>query len=366
MSPALPHSVRRLGLTALLLGLATSASAQVLSDSSHAPIANSLHVADSTHVVASSTLPSKTIKPTVGARELTMDVDSSLRVRLAPLIPEDSVLISALPAAPPPPNDGPPPRSLHPIRAGLAAATLAGGSASLYAWEKSRWWDENLAPFHFDDHLDYAANIDKAAHFYATEMQALSATEAFEWAGLERKPAALAGAATAWLLQLQVEYHDGFYPQWGFDRYDVAANTLGAGWFVSRELVPELRRFDVRWGYVPRDPNPALWFNEDYQHHSYWVSARVWDLLPEPLQDIWPKALELSVGTAVADWDPNRPYETGTGELYVSLDLDYEAIIPLGTRLGRSTADFLNRFHLPAPAIRLAPHPKIYLVFYGQ
>ena len=353
-----PRTVRGVALLAVAIGLA--ACAQIHPDSSQTTVSEPLKVADSTHVVASSLLPLDPVEPENPAPDRLVDL------RPASVIPDDSVLVSALPAPPPPPNDGPPPRSLHPVRAGLAAATLVGGSASLYAWEKSRWWEGSLAPFHFDDHLDYAANIDKAAHFYATEMQALSATEAFEWAGLERKPAVLAGAATAWLLQLQVEYHDGFYPQWGFDRWDVAANTLGAGWFVSREMVPELRRFDVRWGYVPRDPNPALWFNEDYQHHSYWVSARIWDLLPEPVQDIWPKALELSVGTAVADWDPSRPYETGTGELYVSVDLDYEAIIPLGTRLGRSTADFLNRFHLPAPAIRLAPQPKFYLVFFGQ
>ena len=349
----------RLGLTLALVGLALPAAAQT-------PAAGSGLVADTTRAVVASSasglpdtlawrLPTDSLHPAPSAW-----------AQRTPAIPHDSVLLAALPPAPPPPQDGPPPRSLHPLRAGLAAASLVGGSAALYAWEKSRWWDGNLAPFHFDDHLDYAANIDKAAHFYATDMQALAATEAFEWAGLDRKPAALAGAATAWLLQLQVEYHDGFYPLWGFDRYDVAANTLGAGWFVSRELEPELRRFDVRWGYVPRDPNPALWFNEDYQHHSYWVSARVWDLLPEPLQDVWPQALELSVGTAVADWDPSRPYETGTGELYVSVDLDYEAILPLGTRFGRSAADFLNRFHLPAPAIRLAPEPKVYLLFYGQ
>ena len=256
--------------------------------------------------------------------------------------------------------------TLSPVRVGLAAGALVGGSAALYAWEKGRWWTGDLAPFHFDDHLDYAANMDKAAHFVATEIQALAATEIIEWAGVERGPASVGGALTAWLLQLQVEYHDGFYPQWGFDRFDVAANTLGAAWFVARERAPALGRFYVRWGYVPVDPNPALWFNEDYERHSYWLSMRTRDLLPEPVRGLWPAPLALSLGVAVADWDPARPYETGTAELYLSLDVDYDALGVLDTPVGRSVASVLNRFHLPAPAVRLAPEPRLFLVFYGQ
>ena len=257
-------------------------------------------------------------------------------------------------------------RAVSPWRLAVVTGGVAGGAGAIYAWERARWWDGDLVPFHFDDHLDYAANMDKAAHVYATDVQALGATRALEWAGVQREHAALGGAVAAWLMQLQVEWHDAFYPQWGFDRYDVAANTLGAGWFYARERVPALRRFSVRWGYVPRTANPALWFNEDYQHHTYWVSGRVADLLPEPARALWPGALALSAGVAVADWDPADPYDTGHAELYLSVDLDYDALLPQRTLLGRTVADVLNRLHLPAPAVRLAPEPRFYLVFWGQ
>jgi hypothetical protein len=36
---------------------------------------------------------------------------------------------------------------------------------------------------------------------------------------------------------LNVEINDGFNQLWGFDVYDVVANTLGAGWFYARERV---------------------------------------------------------------------------------------------------------------------------------
>ena len=268
--------------------------------------------------------------------------------------PPDSFLVSTAARRP------------DPLRLGLAVGAIAGANAAIFAWEKSRWWEGSLDEFHFDDHLDYAANVDKAAHFYGTEIQALGVARVLEGAGLTRNQAALGGAASGWLMQLQVEYHDGFYPQWGFDRYDLAANTLGAAWFYGRERVPALRRFDTRWGYVPQDPNPALWFNEDYQRHTYWVTARVWDVLPEPAQAVWPRALRLSAGMAVADWDPADPYETGHAELYLSVDVDYEALLPTRTLLGRTLADALSRIHLPAPAIRLAPEPRVYLIFYGQ
>ena len=257
-------------------------------------------------------------------------------------------------------------RTVSAERLALVAVGIAGGAAAIYAWEKSRWWEGGLGPFQFDDHLDYAANMDKAAHFYATDVQALGATRALEWAGVRREHAALGGAVAAWLMQLQVEWHDAFYPQWGFDRYDVAANTLGAGWFYARERLPALRRFSVRWGYVPRTADPALWFDEDYQHHTYWLSARVADLLPERARRLWPEALALSAGVAVADWDPADPHDTGHAELYLSVDLNYDVLLPRRTLLGRTVADVLDRFHLPAPAVRLAPEPRFYLLFWGQ
>lgn len=265
-------------------------------------------------------------------------------------------------------------------------STLAASYTGLFLFERAQWWDGEGSGFHFDSHLNYARNFDKVAHFYAGDVQALINARLFEWSGVSHEDAALWGAVTSLAAQTHVEIHDGFSRTWGFDWYDQAANTLGAGWFYAHDRVEALRRFDVRWSYYPSD----VWldnledrkaegnmFADDYSGHSYWVSMRVYDLLPGALGRYWPKALNVSVGASLHDWsddswsDWERPEGPGKDfdayvAYYVSLDLDWREIIPRGTWLGRTAGDLLNRYHLPFPAVRVWPEPGVHLVFVGQ
>lgn len=267
--------------------------------------------------------------------------------------------------------------------AGVTTAMVASYTG-IFLFEKSQWWDGQGSGFHFDSHLNYARNFDKISHFYAGEVQALINTRALEWSGVPHGQAALWGSITSLAAQTHVEIHDGFSRSWGFDWYDQAANTLGAAWFYAHDQVPALRRFDVRWSYYPS----SVWlenlearkeegnmFADDYSGHSYWLSMRVHDLLPGAMGRLWPEALQVSFGASVHDWtdDTWSDWQNGRGPdpdayvaYYVSLDLDWREVIPRNSWLGRSTGDFLNRFHLPFPAVRVWPKPGVHLVFVGQ
>ena len=261
-------------------------------------------------------------------------------------------------------------RPFRPARFALVTGSVGAFNVGLYFWEKNRWWRQELAtPFHFDDDWRYSLGLDKAAHFYATEIQAFAYARALRWSGPPPLAASLMGAGIAWVVQTHVEYQDGFNRRYGFDRYDIAANTLGAAWFVAHEHVDFLRHFNIRLGYFPSKRwreglgERRATFADDYAGHSYWLSADVEQLVPG--LSFWPGWLDVSGGVSLNDWTDSEPY-SGYRSYYLSLDLDTAELIPRSTGLGRAAGDLLNRVHLPFPAVRLHPDPTVHLVFYGQ
>lgn len=253
----------------------------------------------------------------------------------------------------------------------LVSGILTTSYVSQYVIERRKWWSQQTVGFHFDSKLEYAHGLDKMAHFYGAELQAVTNARLLEWAGVSSSKAALWGALLSFAGQTNVEIHDGFNAQWGFDVYDQLANGLGVTWFYVHDRVPALRRFDVRLSYWHPNAPPLnktkdiTPFTNDYTGHVYWVSMRVWDLLPASVQPYWPRWLQLSAGVSLNKWeeypDPDAYLST-----HISVDVDWRKIIPRGSWLGRTTGDLLNRYHLPAPALQITPRPGIRLLFVGQ
>jgi hypothetical protein len=298
--------------------------------------------------------------------------------------PERVGLRATMPAdtaqAPAPQSEASP----HRIRWGrvaLVGGGLAAGATGLHLYERAAWWSGARIPFHFSSQLDYAYNFDKAAHFFAADVEALIVARSLEWTGLKPEHAALYGVGVSLLIQTHTEIFDGFHARWGFDWYDQAANVLGAGWFYAHERVPFLRHFDVRWAYFPpqvfsSEVEPGRkqgdLFTSDYGGHSYWLSVDVHGLLPQNLKPYWPRFLALSVGASLNDWQPpataDDPYRDPDAYVsyHLSVDLDFRKILPRSTWLGRTFGDLLSRYHLPFPAIEVYPRPGVSLVFLNQ
>lgn len=106
---------------------------------------------------------------------------------------------------------------LNPYRLAFVSGGLVLANVALYRWEKDRWFVESWVPFHFDDKLDYARNVDKLAHFYATSVFALLVARSFQWSGVKHRPATLIGSVGAFLMQMHMELYDARQPSWGFD-----------------------------------------------------------------------------------------------------------------------------------------------------
>ncbi len=247
---------------------------------------------------------------------------------------------------------------------------MAGTYTGVYVYERSKWWT-GQNPFHFDSHLDYAKNFDKLGHLYVSQMQTLANTRTLEWTGLSSSTAGIVGGLLTIAGQTNVEIHDGYSYQWGFDAYDQLANVMGVAWFYAHDHVSALRRFDLRLMYWDPERPPinqsksTTLFTDDYRGMSFWVSMGIWDLLPQNLQPYWPRFLKLSAGVSLHQWE-EYPDPDAYVATHISVDIDWRKIIPRDSWIGRTSGDILNRYHLPAPAIQVTPRPGFKLIFVNQ
>lgn len=270
------------------------------------------------------------------------------------------------------PLRGMPPEEIVKPRLAVVVGGLAATSLALHLWQRNAWWAaEHRTSFHFHDDGGYALHLDKAGHFHATALEATVIARALRWSGLSHDAAALWGTLGALALQTHVEIEDGHNALWGFDRLDMLANVLGAGFFYARERLPALEPVVLKWSYWParllegRDdgfedrPNS---FIDDYGGHVYWVALRVGDVLPEGARPYWPGWLNLAVGVSGRHLQTPEAHR----ELFLSLDVDLVRLFPAETWLGQQLRELGNFFHLPAPALRLSPRLTPYALFYGQ
>ncbi len=270
------------------------------------------------------------------------------------------------------------PRSgVHSGRMVVATGIVVGAHYAVFEYEQSQWYDKySTVPFHFDDHLDYAYNFDKLGHVFGTYAWALGVARTYEWAGVRPKTAALVGAVFGWVAQFQVEVYDGYIPRFGFDRLDIAANTIGAGWFYAQQRIQTLRNWHFRMGYYPekiRLPDGSYFelptdqiLADDYSNQSYWMAVRLHNYLPKDKKKYWPSFLMLSGGVALDNWIPGSEFNKGHLAYYISVDLDWSKILPQEYIFGRAFADVLNMFRLPFPAIRVYPGVEFVPIYLGN
>lgn len=246
----------------------------------------------------------------------------------------------------------------------VTSTALAGIYTGIFSYEQDRRWGGPEAPFHFTRSLK-TKGADKAGHFYATQAQASFISNLYKLSNVNPTTADLMGAGIALSIQTLVELKDGRIEDRGFGVYDEVANLLGAGWFYARQQSTFLQRFQMRWLYYPSSNSDLLpkghRFTEDYTGHSYWLSMSVWDILPF----YWPKFIAPTAGITLNGWVPNTNQQ-GYYSYHLSLNPDFNYIIPRNTALGRTFADLLNSFYFPAPALQVYPDFGFKLIFYGQ
>lgn len=243
-----------------------------------------------------------------------------------------------------------------PILLGVSGIALGIGAA-VHLYNYNAWWkDDRSSTFRIMNDWNYALWIDKIGHFYGTTIEAHGLSSALDAANIPPEETAIISATGAFLFQTFVEIEDGYGAQWGFSPGDFAADFLGAAYHLSKYYFPAVRNYQVRVSYFPsedyrngkhKDGN----ISDDYEGQKYWLSLRMKEILPKSISKYWPSFLMLSAGMGVKDLDGSGG---GTREIFIGLDLDWQAI-PIPGKFGQFVKNTLNYFHFPLPGLKISP-----------
>ncbi len=235
---------------------------------------------------------------------------------------------------------------------------IGAGSAAIittsHIQNYNAWWKGERSAFHFSEDETYALGADKFGHAYFSFVVSDVIGKAFQWAGLPRKKALLYGGGMSLLFETYVEIEDGFTKKQGFSIGDECADLIGAAFPYARETFPWLQLIDFKWSIYPSDPYRRGMYRtiiDDYESHFYWVSIDIYSLLPSSLRSYWLSFINIAVGYSVENLTEGK---TPRRALFISLDLNTKKL-PGDAAVWDTIKQALSYFHLPAPAIQIAP-----------
>ncbi|MEM8582806.1 MAG: DUF2279 domain-containing protein [Bacteroidota bacterium] len=266
---------------------------------------------------------------------------------------------------------------------GIGSGLYLGSTYALY----QTWYKEfDRGPFRtFNDWPEWL-QMDKAGHFFSAYFQSRYSYYGARWTGMSRSGSRWAAIGVSTIIQSTIEVFDGFSPQWGFSWSDIAANSLGTGFFIAQDLLWQEQRIVVKVGNNLRDhPDwpissngvqsnlgdisrerfgeyPFERFLKDYNNQSLWLSANLRSFLP---QSGIPQWLNLAVGYGAENvygalgnnWTAEGQSFKFPGERYrqwfISPDI-YLSRIPTKKRWVRLVLGLLDIIKVPAPTLELS------------
>ncbi len=257
--------------------------------------------------------------------------------------------------------------SLRPIPSAIVGGSLAAAIVGLHVHQRNAWWSGQRGDFHIQDDWDYAVQADKVGHFTAGYILSYFTTEGMLTSGFNPEAATIIGSLIGLGYHTYVEIEDGYARDWGFSPSDMAANALGAGFFVLQHYVPALQSFQPKWMWVPTKwtgarPIPhETAVVDDYNASTFWMSIDIHNLLPQSMQASWLPWLNIAVGYAARNvgYFPEEP----TRHLVIALDYNMVRLLPEGGSFWNWIRQSMNMIKFPAPAIEFGPTTKFRLLY---
>ncbi len=236
----------------------------------------------------------------------------------------------------------------------------------------------------FDDSKEWL-QMDKIGHGWSAYNLSRGSTEAWKWAGLSDRKAAIIGSTSGFAFLTVIELLDARSTRWGFSWSDIAANTLGTGLFVSQQLAWNEQRIQFKFSfhrknYVEKMLNDRTdqlfgksWYErmlKDYNGQTYWLSANLKSFLKDSKLPPW---LNIAFGygaegmfggfeNLVKDGNGTISFDrrdiARIRQFYLSPDIDLTKI-KTKKKWIRTAFLMLNSFKFPMPAIMLNTKGRI-------
>lgn len=183
-----------------------------------------------------------------------------------------------------------------PVQDNNRLVPLVGAQGILYASSMvglNLLWYKNYAhsSFHFFNDNKEWQQMDKLGHILTCYTLSRLTAALYLWSGIRNPSSANYGAALGMAYQTNIEIFDGFSSQWGFSPGDMAANTIGAGLFLSEQALtngqPVMMKISFHptqyRQYRPNELGDNIWeeFIKDYNGQTYWLAFAISSLLPK-------------------------------------------------------------------------------------
>lgn len=167
------------------------------------------------------------------------------------------------------------------------------------------WYaDYPKSSFHLIDDSGEWMYMDKIGHATSSYWIGRIGYESLRWSGVSKKKSTWYGGMWGLAYLTSVEVFDGFSAEWGASIPDLAANTIGTGFFIGQQLLWHNQPFIFKVSFHPTkyaDYRPDLYGKKfvkqmlkDYNGQTYWLSANIASFLPEASR--FPKWLDVSLG----------------------------------------------------------------------
>ena len=238
------------------------------------------------------------------------------------------------------------------------------------------WYkNQERQPFRFFDDSHEWQQMDKAGHFYTAFHLSKVSNHFLHDAGLPAKKSALFGSLMGTALLLPIEIFDGFSSAYGASWSDLAANTLGASFFLGQSLLWHEVRFRPKFSFHKTElasvrPNTlgSRLHEEvikDYNGQTYWLSMDLYSFMKPETK--FPKWLNVAVGYGAKNMLFARQAQNlSAGQMpyrqfYLALDFDLGHYRLPPTRFTNKILNaalyVVDMVHLPAPTLSFSqPH----------
>ncbi|WP_128543920.1 DUF2279 domain-containing protein [Larkinella soli] len=228
------------------------------------------------------------------------------------------------------------------------------------------WYNDPLTNFHFFNDNGEWKQFDKVGHLFTAYQITRHAAEAYRWAGLSNRKAAIYAGITGVIFQTPIEILDGFSPEYGFSVGDMVANVAGPVLYAGQYMAWNELRIHPKFSFhqtALAQVRPELlgrslneqWL-KDYNGQTYWFSVNPWSFGSR--ESKFPKWLNIAFGYGIQNMvaaETGKSIELGYRpyrQYYLSLDVDLTRI-PTKNKLVRTLFFLLNNLKVPAPALEI-------------
>jgi hypothetical protein len=194
---------------------------------------------------------------------------------------------------------------------------------------------------------------------------------------MPEKKSAIWATVMSQAFMITIDVFDGFSSEYGFSWGDITANMLGAGFFLSQELIFQEQKIKAKFSFHHTEYaalRPELLGNgyleeilKDYNGHTYWLSFDLYALANNNSKIPSWFNLAFGYGAEVMVYGRNEEniangYESYR-QFYLGIDFDLSHI-KSRSKLINTTLFILDMIKLPAPTVEFNKNGINYHWFY--